>query len=80
MYAHALTIEQISVFLEQARVEFSNNDPQRWTEWLFGDKKKGIPRWAGYTLGYYLIGEYLKTHPDQKPSTLYAAPAEEFIK
>jgi uncharacterized protein YjaZ len=79
LYATALTPEQIPALLARAREEFSSEDPAVMHEWLFGSEEKNIPRWAGYALECHLVGEYLKTHPDKKPSTLYATQAEEFV-
>ena len=28
--------------------------------WFFGSNEKEIPMWAGYSLGFYIVGEYLK--------------------
>jgi len=35
--------------------------------------------WTGYKLGYEIVGQYLKKHPDKKASALYDAKAEIFI-
>jgi uncharacterized protein YjaZ len=55
----------------------------RWTmtdydhaQWFFG--RGGYPRWAGYTLGYRLVGHYLAAHPDETPASLVAASAASF--
>ena len=55
----------------------------RWTmsdydhaAWFFG--QGGHPRWAGYTLGYRLVGRYLAAHPGETPASLVAAPAAAF--
>jgi uncharacterized protein YjaZ len=47
---------------------------------LHGSTEKEIPTWTGYTLGFQLVREYFKKHPESKASTLYNLPAEEFIK
>ena len=88
LYAKALTTEQIPVLLARAREEFASEDIIRRDEWLHGSdamniprsEEEKIPRWAGYALGYYLVDQYLKAHPGQKASTLYATPAEEFLR
>lgn len=48
-------------------------------EWFFGSGPRDIPRWTGYSLGFHIVGEYLKKHPDQTAAKLYATPAQEFI-
>ncbi len=29
-------------------------------DWLFGNKEKGIAHWCGYSVGFYLVSEYLR--------------------
>ena len=55
----------------------------RWTmadydhaAWFFGQGDH--PRWAGYTLGYRLVGRTLAAHPGETPASLVAAPAAAF--
>jgi len=83
-YAVALTPDQIPVLLAKARKDFSkvftSEDISSRDEWYWGSEEKNIPKWTVYALGHYLVGEYLKAHPGAKASTLYAIPAEEFIK
>lgn len=45
--------------------------------WFFGDAD--IPRWAGYAIGFELVGRYLEAHPGERASTLYNEPAMSFI-
>lgn len=78
IYAIALTPEQQKAMLVKVRDEYDVTDRTRREEWYFGSKENDIPRWTLYTLGYKIVGEYLKTHPGKKPSDLYAVPAEEF--
>lgn len=46
------------------------------TQWFFG--REGYPRWAGYTLGYRLVGNFLAAHPGETPASLVAEPAASF--
>ncbi|MDP3987732.1 MAG: DUF2268 domain-containing putative Zn-dependent protease [Candidatus Levybacteria bacterium] len=73
----ALNEEQLAEVTTKAQKEFDNKDYNH-NEWFFGSKEKGIPRWAGYTLGFKLVEGYLKRNPDKKPSQLYNAQAEDF--
>ena len=50
----------------------------RHAEWFFGTHPD-IPRWAGYSIGFELVGRYLKAHPDQSASQLVGAPASIFM-
>ena len=75
----ALNKEQIKNMLEKAKVEFYSKryDHQAW---FFGRGNINIPRWAGYSLGFFIVGEYLKKYKSKKPSQIYNMKAEEFIK
>ena len=55
----------------------------RWTaadydhaQWFFG--QGGYPRWAGYTLGYRLVGAHLAAHAGETAASLADAPAGRF--
>jgi hypothetical protein len=45
--------------------------------WFFG--RGDLPRWLGYTLGWELVGEFLKRRPDDRPSQMAALPALAFL-
>jgi uncharacterized protein YjaZ len=36
-----------------------------------------IPAWTGYSLGWTIVENYLKDHPEAKASSLVFTPAEE---
>jgi uncharacterized protein YjaZ len=72
----ALNKKQIENFKKLATKEFFNKKYYH-NNWFFGSKN--IPKWTGYTLGFNLVADYLKKHPNQKPSTLFDTKAEEFI-
>jgi uncharacterized protein YjaZ len=74
-----LSQKQIKHFLELARPEFNNANYDSYT-WFFGDKERQMPRWTGYSLGFHIIDEYLKEHPEMTSAKLYKTPAREFIK
>jgi uncharacterized protein YjaZ len=76
---NALNAEKIKVLKERASKEYFSKKYNHNT-WFFGSRGKGIPKWTAYALGFQVVGEYLKKHPDAKASTLYNLPAEEFIK
>lgn len=44
-----------------------------------GNKKKGIPRWAGYEIGYYLVKQIMKK-TGKKASELFNLSSENFIE
>lgn len=75
----ALKADQVKKMMEMAKREYGSKNYDH-NGWLFGSKEKGIPRWAGYTIGYNLVAEYLEKNPSKKPSQLHNLKAEEFIK
>lgn len=73
-----LTETQFNNLYKRAEKEF-NNSTYNHRAWFFGSQKEQIPKWSGYTIGFTIVGDYLKKHPDQKPSNLYKVEAKEFI-
>ena len=73
----ALTDKEIQRLLKLAKKEFDNENYNH-AEWFFGSKKRNIPYWTGYSLGFYLVGEYLKRYPNKKASSLYSLNANKF--
>ena len=53
----------------------SNYDYPAWFVGLNSD----IPHGTGYSIGRNIVGEYLGAHPNERPSTLHATPAEKFL-
>jgi len=74
----ALTGEELQKFGEMAKQEYHSSN-FNYTEWFMGLDEGNIPRWTGYALGFNLVAEYLKNHPDKKSSDLYAVKAGEFV-
>jgi len=77
IWDHALHAPQWPWVLRQAEdaLPAPGYDHARW---FFGEaagQPDGIPRWAGYTIGYRLVGAYLDAHPGARPSRLAATPA-----
>lgn len=74
MWDVALSNEDTQKYLELAKKEFDNENFNH-TDWFFGSKERKIPKWTGYSLGFYLVGEYLKKNPKEKASSLYSKKA-----
>lgn len=74
MWDTALSKEYIQKYLELAKEEFNNED-YKHSDWFFGSKARDIPKWTGYALGFYLVGEYLRKNPKEKASSLYSKKA-----
>jgi len=71
------TKSELERVIKLAQKEFNSKDYNH-DEWFFGQNSK-LPMWTGYKLGYEIVGQYLKKHPDKKASVLYDAKAEIFI-
>lgn len=74
----AFTPEELDKIRIKAEKEFDNKDYDHFA-WFYGNEELSIPEWAGYSLGFQIIKDYLKRNPDKKPSQLYAAKTSEFI-
>lgn len=46
--------------------------------WLFGTTAE-IPRWAGYSIGFDLVGDYLAADPGRSAAGLVGVPAGQFL-
>ena len=46
---------------------------------LYGDKNKGLPLWAGYCVGYYIVQSYLQNHGPIEQSDLYKISTEDIL-
>lgn len=72
----ALSAEQERALFDRA-IEELNNNKYSHEDWFYGSEKRKIPRWTGYTLGFNIVGEYLRKNPDKKPSGLYSCDARD---
>lgn len=75
-WASALSPAKQKKLAPRAQREYQRTDYNHG-EWFFG--MGSIPRWAGYALGYQLIGAYLMEHPDQTAATLVGTPPQAFV-
>jgi len=78
LWDKTLNEEDLEKFKKLAEEQYFNEN-YSYSDWFYGSSKD-IPRWTGYSLGFYLVEKYLKNHPNQKTSDLYNVKAEEFIK
>ncbi len=77
IWSSALAAEQLATWSERARDEWFNSSYNH-NGWFFGEAPP-IPRWAGYTIGFDLVDQFLVANPSRRPSNLYAEPALSFI-
>ena len=74
----ALSAKDIKALLTRAEKELG--EEYSHSDWFYGSKKRKIPRWAGYSLGFSIVSEYLKSNPNKKPSSLHLSNANEYRK
>jgi uncharacterized protein YjaZ len=78
-WAYALSQKKIKFYLHKAKKYFKSKDYNLRMAWLMGDKKLKIPKWTGYSLGFYLVKEYLKL-TNKKPHEILKIESKEIIK
>jgi len=78
VYSCALTPEQKKIFLKKASEEWSRPNYNN-SLWFFGSNPDIIPRWTGYTIGYDLVGAYLRANPGSSASKLADSDASLFL-
>ncbi|WP_445502225.1 DUF2268 domain-containing putative Zn-dependent protease [Microvirga sp. G4-2] len=82
LWDHALGPGQWPALLRQAEEAFGRSDYDHHL-WFFGghgcDSIGLIPRWAGYTIGYHLVGAYLDMNPEARPSRMAETPAMDIV-
>ena len=81
-WSKVLSEEEIEKYINKAKpILFIKQ--KTWTrefdEWLiFGRKGDDpIPGWTGYSIGWRIVENYLKAHPEARASSLVFTPAEE---
>lgn len=75
-WSTALPEDALEKVAEKAKPEF-NNSHYNHSAWFFGSQENQIPRWAGYSLGFHLVKNYL-TKTGKKASELVGEPASSF--
>ena len=77
IWSRALTQQQINDLTDMASQTWLQNGYNH-NDWFFGNGVD-IPRWAGYTIGFELVKDYLKNNPGTLPSQLHDEPADSFV-
>lgn len=75
----AFSNDELNSLMKKAKKEFNNKEYDHFA-WFYGNEALGIPRWAGYSLGFKIVKDYLLKHPDQKPSELCSAKTSTFME
>jgi uncharacterized protein YjaZ len=71
----ALSEDELQSTILKAKESF--NSDYNHSDWFYGSKE--IPRWAGYSLGFKIVGEYINK-TGKSASELVATSHTEFIK
>lgn len=50
------------------------------TDFLYGNRKKRLPQWIGYELGYRIVKSYHEAHPEESIKTMTEKKAKEIIR
>lgn len=76
-WSTALTDSELAEWSARAETEWFDTgyDHDRW--FLGADPE--VPRWAGYAIGFSLVGEYLAGQPGRSASAMYDAPRQAFV-
>ena len=77
-YCQALSEEQFKTWKANAEKVWFEKDFD-YLEWFVG-LKKTIPAHTGYTIGFAMVGDYLKKHPGSTAASVYAVPASAFLE
>lgn len=72
----ALSGSDLQEWLDTASSTWDDS-PYNHEAWFLGTDPN-IPRWAGYSIGFEIVKNYLIENPDRLPSTLHNEPAESF--
>jgi two-component sensor histidine kinase len=87
-WGRALTEKEIQQYMIQIK-PLSRIKHESWTEefnekyfvpWFFGRTgAEPIPGWTGYSLGWRIVENYLKAHPEARASSLVLTPPEVIV-
>lgn len=69
--------KKLRELINRAEKEYKDSI-KKYRAWFFGSELT-IPRWAGYSIGYKLVEDYIGKHKGQTGASLYNKPAKEFI-
>ncbi|MEN9582755.1 MAG: hypothetical protein RL641_709 [Candidatus Parcubacteria bacterium] len=74
----SLDDEKLAELKKSAEADIKNNKYNH-DDWFFGREDRGIPRWAGYSIGFDIVKKYIQKS-GKKASELTTTKAEEFFK
>lgn len=68
VYATSLSPDEREKYWQQAQSELEHTDFD-YSAWFFGSEEKGMPKWIGYNIGFWLVKKYLEQN-DKVPSEI----------
>lgn len=78
LWSSALTDDELATWRARAREQWFDRGYDH-DAWFFGTGGT-IPRWAGYSIGFAIVGEYLATDPSRSAAGLFDQPATAFVE
>ncbi len=72
----ALSGDELQNWINEAGNSW-NQQPYNHSAWFVGTSPD-IPRWAGYSIGFELVKNFLSDNPNRSPSDLHNEPASSF--
>lgn len=76
-YAHHLTTHEIKKAWKKAQAEIVSKKYDH-SEWFYGTGK--LKRWAGYSLGYNIVKQFMERERENNPAVLVDVPANAFLE
>jgi len=76
LYAHYLSKKELATVWKKAEKNLGSKDFDH-NEWFYGSGN--LKRWAGYSLGYDIVSQFLQTNSKHNPVTLVGTSAREII-
>jgi uncharacterized protein YjaZ len=76
-WSHSLTSDEINTLMEKAKPILNRKDHDYFA-WFMGSEEKGLPKWGGYSLGFFLVEQYL-SKTNQSVIDAIHIPSEHFV-
>jgi uncharacterized protein YjaZ len=76
-YSKAISEEKINKYLEELKNKLNSTDENLYFDVFFGSDK--FPKWAGYSIGYYLVAKYLENKKEVDWNILLRKNPEEIL-
>ena len=76
LWERAVSREDLGEFAELAKARANDTDYNH-AAWFYGSGD--LPRWVGYTLGWEVVGDFLRRHPGSTASGLADTPADKIL-